>query len=367
MKMNKIPTLLLVTCPIWISSIVQAQEVAQSDPVLVINEKIQIKDSEISVINNDYESQKSALQQLKNEKVVLERDHKELNTKRNRAKTALDKQFNRLLEDPDTDIAAFQKRYQETWAAVKQNKAEQLAQAQEIKESERRLSQIKQKRDRLRTEQGNLQEQKVEARVKRLSAELQESSVVESKYKTTCSMSMTLNECASQGKHLTRQRAVNQFREALLETLTESVLAKRHLKDVQLNIHVQDSQIVNSAFQGQNQYYTQLQAQIKAKPEATAACKLLNVSTRYCLSRPTASKPTKKETKQWANVTVRSDQYDDAVTINGIDYGSTPVEVVLPSGTHQVTVTKDGYESYNRTVTVRGNDTVWVRLQPEKS
>ncbi len=61
-----------------------------------------------------------------------------------------------------------------------------------------------------------------------------------------------------------------------------------------------------------------------------------------------------------------SDQYNDSVTINGINYGSTPVEIVLPAGRHQVTVAKDGYETYNRVITVNGNDTVWVKLRPNK-
>ena len=43
----------------------------------------------------------------------------------------------------------------------------------------------------------------------------------------------------------------------------------------------------------------------------------------------------------------------------------TPVEVVLPRGKHQFTVSKDGYQTYNRTIPVNGNDTVWVKLRPD--
>ncbi|NOF87059.1 PEGA domain-containing protein, partial [Vibrio cholerae] len=115
-----------------------------------------------------------------------------------------------------------------------------------------------------------------------------------------------------------------------------------------------------------NEYFTQMQAQLQAKPEAVAACKLLNVETRYCLKGESEQAAPKKQDKQWANVTVRSDQYNDSVTINGVNYGSTPVELVLPAGKHQVTVSKEGYETYNRVITVNGNDTVWVKLRPNK-
>lgn len=177
---------------------------------------------------------------------------------------------------------------------------------------------------------------------------------------------MTLGECSNQGKYLTKQKAVNTFKSKLLGDLTESGLAKQNLQGVQLNIHVQDSQIIKSGFSGNDGYFTQMQAQLQAKPEATASCKLLGVSTRYCLKGASQTKKTKID-KKWANVMVRSDQYNDSVTINGVKYGSTPVEIVLPAGKHQVTVSKSGYETYNRTILVSGNDTVWVKLLPNKN
>ncbi|ASF94336.1 PEGA domain-containing protein [Vibrio anguillarum] len=362
---RRIPALLLALSPFWVSASVYAEEVIQVDPVTAIDEKMTTKQTEIDAISAEYEAEGAKLQQLKNEHVRIKRESEELDAKRNRAKSALDKQYSRLLDDPDTDLASFQKKYQETWASVKQNQAEGLENNQAMTEVEMRLSQIKQKQARLSNEYANLEESRIEARVKRLEAELRESSVLETGYKTTCSTTMTLGECSNQGQHLTKQKAVKTFRAKLLDDLTESVIAKQNLKGVELNIHVQDSQIIRSGFEGNNEYFTQMQAQLQAKPEAVAACKLLNVSTRYCL-KGGVSEGTQKNDKQWANVTVRSDQYNDAVTINGINYGSTPVEIVLPNGRHQVTVSKDGYETYNRVLTINGNDTVWIKLRPNK-
>ena len=268
--------------------------------------------------------------------------------------------------EPDTGLYHPDGRfnYQDAWAAVKDNQSTKLTNRQEITESEMLLSQLKQKKARFANEYENLQESRIEARVKRIGAELRESDVLETSYTTTCSTTMTLGECVSQGKYLTKQKAVKTFKSKLLSSLTESTLAKQNLEGVQLNIHVQESQIIKSGFSGDNAYFTQMQAQLQAKPEAVAACKLLNVESRYCLKGQ--NKSNQKQDKHWANVTIRSDQYNDSVTIDGVKYGSTPVEVVLPLGKHQFTVSKEGYETYNRVISVNANDTVWVKLMPNK-
>ncbi|MGF1709467.1 PEGA domain-containing protein [Vibrio kagoshimensis] len=361
----RISALLLALSPFWVSASVSAEELNQVDPVSAIDAKLQNKNSDIEQLSATKISATEDLQQLKNTNIKLLRESEELKAKRNRSKSVLDKQYSRLLEDPEIDLISFQKSYQDAWAAVKENQSSLLDNQQAMSESEIRLSQIKQKQARLNNELANLKESKVEARVKRIATELRESAVLETSYTTTCSSTMTLGECTSQGKYLTNQKAVQTFKAQLLEQLTENTLAKQNLQDVQLNIHVQDSQTIKSGFSGNNSYFMQIQAQLQAKPEAVAACNLLNVSTRYCLTGSQAA-VVKKNDKQWANVTVRSDQYNDSVTINGIKYGSTPIEVALPSGRHQVTVSKDGYESYNRTVTINGSDTIWVKLLPSK-
>ncbi|WP_299689872.1 PEGA domain-containing protein [uncultured Vibrio sp.] len=363
----RISALLLALSPLWVSASVSAEELNQvdPDPVSAIDAKLTEKNSYIERISATKVSATENLKQLQNKNSKLLREGEELKAKRNRAKSVLDKQYSRLLEDPETDLVSFQKSYQDAWAAVKENQSAQLDNQQAMNEGEIHLSQIKQKQARLNSELANLRESKVETRVKRIAAELRESAVLEISYTTTCSSAMTLGECTAQGKHLANQKAVQTFKSQLLEQLTESTLAKQNLQGVQLNIHVQDSQVIKSGFSGNNSYFMQMQAQLQAKPEAVAACNLLNVSTRYCLTGSDVA-VVEKNDKQWANVTVRSDQYNDSVTINGIKYGSTPLEVRLPNGRHQVTVSKQGYEPYNRTVTINGNDTIWVKLLPNK-
>lgn len=367
MKVRQITALIFAFSPLWVTASVYAEEVngTQVDPVAAIDNQLKNKQNEIDAISAQYDAEVSKLQQLKAEKAKLEQNSSDLETKRNRAKAALDKQYSHLLDDPDTDLATFQKQYKAAWADLKQNQNNLMNNEQEASETDIRLSQLKQKRARIKGEYENLQESRVEARIKRLSAELSESSVIDTSYKTTCSTTMTLGECANQGEYLTKQKAVSSFRDNLLNGLTESILAKQNMKGVDLNIRIQDSQIVKSGFQGNTDYFTEIHAQLQAQPEAIAACKMLNVSTRYCLQSGSAA-PTKKAEKKWASVTVRSDQFKDSVIIDGVNYGSTPVEISLPVGRHQFTVSKSGYETYNQVVTIADSDTVWVKLLPTK-
>ncbi|MBU2899357.1 PEGA domain-containing protein [Vibrio hepatarius] len=368
MIIRRIPALLIALSPLWASTSIFAEMVDSADPVATIDSKLENKQSELQELGSEFEAESSRIQTLRAELGKYQREEQELNAKRNRAKSALDKQYNRLLDDPDVDLLSFQQEYQEAWASLKKNQTQILEQEQSITEQEMRLSQIKQKRSRINSELSYLKEQKVEARVKRLDAELRESDVLNTAFKTTCSATMTLGECTNQGKYLTKQRAVNSFKTKLLDSLTEANIAKQNMKGVQLNVFVQESQIIRSGFEGNNSYYTEMQAQLQARPEASAACKLLNVSSRYCLNSASIAKKEKSTTQQsWANITIRSDQYQDRVTINGVNYGSTPIEVVLPKGKHQFTVSKDGFQTYNRTIAINGNDTVWVKLRPNSN
>ena len=43
-------------------------------------------------------------------------------------------------------------------------------------------------------------------------------------------------------------------------------------------------------------------------------------------------------------LTLRSNVFDDEVFINGVSYGSTKLQVMLPSGEHDLEVVKRGYE-----------------------
>ncbi|MBY8281424.1 SUMF1/EgtB/PvdO family nonheme iron enzyme [Vibrio fluvialis] len=362
---HRLPALLLALSPIWVSASVYADEVTQVDPVTAIDEKISTKQSEIDSIASEYDAEGSKLQQLKNEQSRLQRESDELDAKRNRAKSALDKQYSRLLEDPDTDLVTFQKKYQESWSAVKENQSEALTNDQAITESEMRLSQIKQKQARLKTEFANLEESKIEARVKRLDAELRESDVLETSYKTACSTTMTLGECSSQGQHLTKQKAVKQFQAWLIDETSEAAVVKQHLADVSLNIHVLKHTTTDSGFYDGSKFKTVIDTQLDARPAENTPCKLLNVDSQYCFAPGENAQTSKQKEVAWVNLAIRSNQYNDKVSVDGVSYGSTPVEIMLPVGNHMITVEKEGYRSFHQELSINSDHTLRAVLREQ--
>ena len=85
-----------------------AEQVTQADPVASIDEdKYQTKWNWHDFFRLWTEGAK--LQQLKNEEERLNAKQNELDAKRNRAKSALDKQYSRLLDDPETDLVTFKR------------------------------------------------------------------------------------------------------------------------------------------------------------------------------------------------------------------------------------------------------------------
>ncbi|MCP4699064.1 MAG: DUF1566 domain-containing protein, partial [Gammaproteobacteria bacterium] len=66
-----------------------------------------------------------------------------------------------------------------------------------------------------------------------------------------------------------------------------------------------------------------------------------------------------------ARLTVRSNEYNDEVRINGKSYGSTPVEADLPLGRYHLRVTKDGFQVYESWPELRGDMKIVARLQRE--
>ena len=75
---------------------------------------------------------------------------------------------------------------------------------------------------------------------------------------------------------------------------------------------------------------------MQARPTQSAACTLLGINKKYCFEPDSADDKGSSVTNQeiaWVTLNVRSNLYDDKVTIDGVNYGSTPVEIMLPVGT----------------------------------
>jgi hypothetical protein len=64
-------------------------------------------------------------------------------------------------------------------------------------------------------------------------------------------------------------------------------------------------------------------------------------------------------------LTVRSNVYYDEVYIDGVSYGSTRLDVMLPAGEYAVEVRKPGYSSWSGRVRLNGAATVLAELEEQ--
>lgn len=368
MNRKGLPTLALILSPALFTPAVLANidtpmAASVTDSVASIDAKLDHKRSEVKTLENTVRNDQNQLRDLRSQSDALDEKIEQLNSKRKLAQHNLDEQYNLMIDDPDLDITPFQKQYQDSWREVKEGQVAKLAIQQDIQEQTRILKSNNVKKQRALDELEILGESRQEARVLRLQEELVSQDSLDVIHTITCKMSMTLEACANQGKTLSMQKAVNNFQQQLINGFTEADTVKQHIDSVSLNIHVLDSAIIDSGFNGSNRYTTKLQASLRARPNSTAACQLLGLENRYCIEQSTASSSDKiKKENKWVGITIRSNRHEDTVTINGVNYGSSPVDVMLPAGQHQITVEKSGFEPYRNQVSLTKDMTIWAKL-----
>ncbi|MEJ6061504.1 SUMF1/EgtB/PvdO family nonheme iron enzyme [Aliivibrio salmonicida] len=374
MNRKGLPALALLLSPALFTPIALANTESQpttasADSVASIDNKLTNKRSEVKQLEATVIEDQSRLRDLRNQDSALDNKAEQLDSKRKLAQRNLDEQYNRMINDPDLDITPFQKQYQDSWKEVKENQVAKLASQQDIQEQTRVLKANSTKKQRALDELEILGESRQEARVLRLQEELSTQDTLDVVHTITCKTTMTLAACANQGKTLSMQKAVNSFQQQLISGFTESDVVKQHVDSVSMNIHVLDSAIIDSGFNGNNRYTTKLQASLRARPNTTAACQMLGLENRYCIEQGTSqtSKDKIKKEKKWVGITIRSNRHEDNVTVNGVNYGSTPVDLMLPAGQHQVTVEKSGFEPYSRQMSLVKDMTLWADLKDQKN
>ncbi len=366
-----LPALCMALTPLLLSGAAVANEAVQqpAHSLASIDARLKEKGAEIDNVDEKLSIEKGEINSLNNQRADLKKESIKLDKKRKHAQVSLDQQYKRMIEDPELDISAYQQQYQDAWKAVKENQVATLTLEQSIEEHQRLYKTSSIKKRHLQDDLENIHESRQEARVLRIRNELNSSDTMQLSHTIACDTSLTLAQCANQGKTLTMQRAVNKFQSGLINSLSESDLAKQNLANVELNVHVMDSNVLESGFSGHNRYATTIQAEMKLRSVSIAACQLLGLENRYCISSSngTTLKASNQKEKRWVSVTIRSNRHDDKVTVNGVSYGSTPVDVMLPVGLHQVTVEKSSFEPYSRQLMFGKNLTVWADLKQQKN
>ncbi|HAS6191781.1 TPA: SUMF1/EgtB/PvdO family nonheme iron enzyme [Vibrio vulnificus] len=339
----------------------------EASPVVVVDDALFTQNTLLS----DTEKKKSAKQnQLNNQAEQLERlkqQEAELVARLDKAKQQLEKDYQRLSDTPDFDLMPAQSAYQSAWSKVKQNQSEQLEARQTHETLASELAAINAEETVIRGKIAQLQEERQRARIATIRSEISQKGDLTVSFTNTCRSDMTLEQCAKQTTTLALQKAVRQYQSELIDGTTEAKLAKQNQSQAALNIHVLKHQSSKAEFSGENQYTQILKVSLNTRPAENAPCKLLNIDSKYCFSPSQVVDGEKVTETAWHTLTIRSNQYGDTVLIDGVKYGSTPVEIMLPMGNHQISIEKEGYSTFRTDLMVSQDQTLRANLVAKRN
>ncbi|WP_367990372.1 SUMF1/EgtB/PvdO family nonheme iron enzyme [Vibrio sp. NTOU-M3] len=358
--------ILLAISPCLVATPTLAEELPTS--VIAIDDQLFTKHSELSNAKAELDKQQELVDDQQRQLKTLAKQAKSFDTEMTKAKADLERDYQRMIDEPSIDIVASQQAYQDAWAKVKQNQKYRLEAEQELEELSANLFSKQTTVEHIKKSINELDIAKLRARAERMKEELQQSQTLNVSFTNRCQSSMTLAQCDSQTKELALQKAVKQFQNALIDSTTESSLAKQHIDQVSLNTHVLRHSVVEQGFYDGERYRNILDVQLEARPSESAACKLLGIKNTYCFAPGyEAAQQSSEQEVAWVSLSLRSNQYGDKVIVDGVSYGSTPVEVLLPVGLHNIVIKKDGYHSYQKELRITSNYSLRANLVEKKN
>ncbi|MEZ9232379.1 SUMF1/EgtB/PvdO family nonheme iron enzyme [Vibrio amylolyticus] len=349
-----LPALLLALAPGLVATSTIAEDAPKS--VLAVDDALFTKHTELSNAKKDRDTQQQVVETQQNELNRLNKLAKKLDGALKKSKSNLERDYSRMIDEPELDLSSSQSAYQSAWADVKQNQVQRLEAEQGLTEQQNSLTQKQSNVDNIEESITQLDHSKLRARADRLKLELRQSGEQKVSFTNVCAASMTIAQCDKQTVDLALQKSVKQFQSSLISDTSEQSLVEQNLDKVSLNIHVLRHKTTDSGFYDGKRYRVLMDVQLDARPTEATACSLLNIDSQFCFApgQYNESQVKQKETA-WVNLMVRSNQYNDRVTVNGVNYGSTPVEIMLPVGAHMVKVSKEGYSSFNQELTVNSD------------
>lgn len=289
---------------------------------------------------------------------------------RRQALERMNRRYRELVDDPNTDISEAQQGYQQSVVNAQRN-------ANQIGELSAELSNVEAQAERLRVREHGLvnqleryQEGLALARVDRLVDEFSATSQVQVEQEVTCERDETLGQCESRADLLAKQRASRSYLDRAFNQLSESELANKNREHVSPDVRLLGSRPLSSGYSGQRSYSVNLEINLQGRIARRDVCTLLELDTRYCAdnvqaaseeARDRGKKPTDEDVLH--RVIIRSNVFDDQVTINGERYGSTPVEVMLKADEYDVVVSRRGYTTHNERISVRRSATYRAVLE----
>ena len=351
-----LPALLIAIAPGIFAANVSAQE--QTDRVLVIEDAIFTQQTELDGLEKQVSDKQAEIERHQQEIKQLKTKSHQLDSKLTQSKEQLALDYDKLINQPDFDISATQQAYQQAWADLKASQQQLLSAEQQAQELQSELTLRQGNLTFAQAKHQQLKDDRQRARAERLRNELRQSGEQTVSFTNVCQESMTLAQCKKQTTTLALQKAVNQFQAEIIDGITEQSEVKNNLANASFNIHVLKHKVTDSGFYDGVRYRTITDVTLDSRPSENTPCRLLGIESSYCFAPSESTEDAQQTEVAWVNLTVRSNQYNDHVSIDGVSYGATPVEIMLPTGTHNITVEKEGFKSFRSALKISGDHTL---------
>ena len=345
--------------------------------VTEIEQQIAQKQSEYDNYNKNLEAETAIAGELETELEGLRENASLADVDRQTALIEMNLQYERMVEDPSLDITEVQRNYQN---AVRAHKLLKDGITDKYNEWQTKLRDVEQmqvsKHGLLNTLEG-LKEQLNGARIDRLYQEFNQKSNVTVSHNIACDRDETINKCMERGKGLAKQKASKRFLDELYQSLSESVEAESRRSSSDAYVQVLRSEVVDNNFSGLGNFNVKMAVELQGNLKRNEGCTLLGLDSRYCVDSRGQEEVLVAEQEEDSlsvatdesvmhELTVRSNVYDDEVFIDGVSYGSTRLQIMLPAGEHDVEVVKRGYEPFRQQIVLKESQTLRVDLERAK-
>jgi formylglycine-generating enzyme required for sulfatase activity len=336
-----------------------------------VENKISVKQSEYDNYNSSLEAQIANAASLEKELGEFRKNAILADADRQSALIEMNLKYEQVIDDPELDITPVIETYAK---AVRTHKAIKDAITDKYNQWQGELQDVEQmqisKHSLLNTIEG-LKEQLNSARIDRLYQEFNRQEAIVVSHNIACDRDETLGKCSDRGKTLAKQKASKRFLDSVYGGLSESAEAEKRRQTSDASVQVLRSEVADSNFSGQGNFNIKMNLELQGNLKRSEGCELLGLDRRYCVNFKannnvqivnTSSSPMATNESVMYELTVRSNVFDDEVFIDGVSYGSTRLQVMLPSGEHDLEVVKRGFETSRQKVTLSESKTLKVEL-----
>jgi hypothetical protein len=357
-----------------------------------LQQNIDAQVAEIDSIKDSLSQAQQRLATLEAEQSALESEGDDLAARRAAALAALRAQFEKVTADPSLPLEAELQAYRDAAAAQVRQRETLATQQKQIAASRERIAELRALAGARAEALAKLRSGFDRARAQRLLREINVAGEQRLTSAVTCAPDETIAGCIERGEQTARREARARFADELFARVTEADVVARHQVQAGVEPTLEESEVTDSGFRGQGEYFVTLRARLRNEATLADACRLLGLTDAQCRGElrvpsaetmapdvepepevamiPEAALPAEEEdtpataeaTAERYRLTVRSNVYYDEVYIDGVPYGSTKVDVMLPPGEYDIEVRKPGHASYRERINLTASRTLRAQL-----